>query len=49
MTFGSLLWSNPWPVIAGAVCGFFTVIVAAETVVALVKQGLNADGSGGDL
>lgn len=45
----SLLWSNPWLILAGALVGIFTVVLAVELVIALVKQGSSADLGEGDL
>jgi nitrogen fixation protein FixH len=44
------MWSNPFPVVGAALASFFTVLIAVELVVALVKQALSADvAEGGEL
>lgn len=44
-----MTYSNPWLVLGGALGGFWTVLLAVELVVALVKQAVTADVPGGDL
>lgn len=44
------MWVSPWAVIGTALAQLFTVVIAIELVIALVKGGLAADdGQGSEL
>jgi hypothetical protein len=45
-----MTWGSPWPVIGTALAQLFTIVIAIELVIALVKGALSADdGQGSEL
>ncbi len=41
-----MTWVNPWPVLLPALGALFTIVLAVELVVALVKSAAAPDGGG---